>query len=857
MACRLNMSKQFFQNSFLWLALSLTSVCGLASDLQAQFGDFGNSDAPKVEAKAEFHLDNGSKKKGLVTVTVEVVDKFHIYSVTQKKGGPLPTRITIVTPDQGVELGEFTPDKPPEIHHYDDAYGDLDVEEHKGTVVWTAPISFSNPLGNPDETELKVQVSSLACTDNLGICVPQKNVVVASFQGELEADDESESNEQPAEQGEQKDAPATDDLGNSPFDLGGGFETPGLGSGLGSGLGGGFEAPGTNNANSKIEGDATYYVDPETGNGIVRVSVTVSEGFHIYSLTQQRGGPLPTILKVTGEGIQISGDVVSDSAPEIHHYEVYGELDVEEVKGTVNWDVPILAPPGNPTGLEIKVIVDALACTDDLGICVPQKINTIAELDASLARVAQELGSKGNKDVGPDKSDNSQEASDGSSGADSGEESLLVVLGFALVGGFILNFMPCVLPVIGLKIMSFVNQAGESRGKVFSLNLWYSLGLMTVFLVFATLAIFMGLGWGQQNQSDSFNIIMITVIFVMGLSFIGIWEIPIPGFVGASEMAKSAEKEGPVAAYLKGIITTLLAIPCSGPGLGVALTYCAKQMAQEGSSQGAINVYLVFIALGVGMAFPYLVIGAFPGLVRFLPKPGTWMETFKELMGYILLATIVFIMTYVGYSLIVPTIGFLFALWAACWWYGRVPFTASRASKVKHRIGAVLFASLLGWFCFGWFAGEMEGRLEAFVEKQMLERQMDGNSSELAIKEGEKNLYTASRLDRLVKEDKRLVMVDFTANWCLTCKTLEKAVLNTAAVQNALNQHQVVQLVADWTDMDSKTGLEIDAELEKLGKGKQLPIIAFYSPEQGVKPRTLVAVYTAGDIQGILKDLEK
>ena len=149
----------------------------------------------------------------------------------------------------------------------------------------------------------------------------------------------------------------------------------------------------------------------------------------------------------------------------------------------------------------------------------------------------------------------------------------------------------------------------------------------------------------------------------------------------------------------------------------------------------------------------------------------------------------------------------------------------------------------------------MEGRLEAFVERQVLERQVEGVSVEIAIKEGEKNLYTASRLDRLVNQDKRLVMVDFTADWCLTCKTLEKTVLNTEVVQNALNEHEVVQLVADWTDMDSKAGLEIDAELEKLGKGKQLPIIAFYSPEQGGEPRTLVAVYTAGDILGILEEL--
>ena len=195
-----------------------------------------------------------------------------------------------------------------------------------------------------------------------------------------------------------------------------------------------------------------------------------------------------------GEGIQVSGAVVSDASPEIHHYEVYGDLDVEEVKGTVNWDVPILGPPGDPTGLEIKVIVDALACTDDLGICVPQKIDFTAKLDVALANVGLDLSSLNAEEEPPNET-----ADSGDVEKEAEEMSLIAVLGFALLGGFILNFMPCVLPVIGLKIMSFVNQSGESRSKVFSLNLWYSFGLLTVFLVFATLAIFMGLGWGQQK----------------------------------------------------------------------------------------------------------------------------------------------------------------------------------------------------------------------------------------------------------------------------------------------------------------------------------------------------------------------
>ena len=829
------MKNRLLKHNLIWLFVVLLSFSTLPVECFAQFGSFGAGTAPKVETSASWKIKAGSKTEGVVTVRATVEEGFHIYSVSQKKGGPLPTKITVVTPESGVTLGQFTPDQEAEIHHYE-VYGDLDVEEHKGTVVWTASVTLDAPAEDPAALVLKLKVSSLACTNDLGTCVPQRAEVVAAFKGELEqADPEEQPKHEPA------DEPGNTGLGNSPFDLGGGFESPGLG--------GGFEPPGVGNGDQKIDGEARFYVDPETGQGIVRVTVNVVDGFHIYSLTQARGGPLPTTLKVTGEGIQVSGMVVADVEPEIHHYEVYGELDVEEVKGTVNWDIPILAPPGDPTQLEIKVIVDALACTDDLGICVPQKITTVATLAADLSAALA-------KQPSPESVDSQEPESDSAQATDESELPLLVVLGFSLLGGFILNFMPCVLPVIGLKIMSFVNQAGESRRRILALNVWYSMGLMTVFLVFATLAIFLGLGWGQQNQYDSFNIVMVAVIFVMGLSFIGVWEIPIPGFVGTSDLAKSAEKEGPAAAFIKGVVTTLLAIPCSGPGLGVALTYCAKQMAQNGGTQGAINVYLVFIALGVGMAFPYIVIGAFPGLVRFLPKPGSWMETFKELMGYVLLATIVFILTYVATPLVVPTVGFLFVLWAACWWYGRIPFTASDKEKLMNRFGAVVFAGLMGWFCFGVFADEMTERFEEDIEKRILETAVAGDDAQFEIKEGEKNLYTASRLEKLLKEDKRLVMVDFTADWCLTCKTLEKAVLNTDTVQSTLNDKKIVQLVADWSDMDSKTGLEIDKELERLGQGKQLPIIAFYSPGEDAEPQTLVAVYTANDIKEIVEQLD-
>ena len=263
-----------------------------------------------------------------------------------------------------------------------------------------------------------------------------------------------------------------------------------------------------------------------------------------------------------------------------------------------------------------------------------------------------------------------------------------------------------------------------------------------------------------------------------------------------------------------------------------------------------INVYAVFVTLGLGMAFPYIVIGAFPALVNFLPKPGAWMETFKELMGYILLGTVVFIMTYISFGLVVPTLAFLFALWAACWWLGRIPFTATSAKKLRSRMSALVFAAVAGWFCFTLFGDHMQEQFRSRIEQAIA----SSEGGKLVIDEEGDNIYTAQRLESLL-DSGRYVMVDFTADWCLTCKTLEKAVLKTDRVQTALHERGVVQMVADWTKLNTVIGKQIESEIVKLKTGKQLPLIAFYFPDDRENPRTLVAAYTTAGIMEILQDI--
>ena len=228
-----------------------------------------------------------------------------------------------------------------------------------------------------------------------------------------------------------------------------------------------------------------------------------------------------------------------------------------------------------------------------------------------------------------------------------------VLWGF--VGGLILNVMPCVLPVIGLKILSFVQQSGHNRGKAFMLNVWYSLGLLSVFLVLAVLAVVLHLGWGELFGMTWFKITLAAVVFVMALELHGPVGSAAAGVSGRGQDGRVGRAGGRRRARSsRACLTTFLATPCSAPLLAPAVAWA--------TSQPAAVTLTVFLSAGLGMASPYLLIGALPGLLRFLPKPGAWMDTFKQFMGFVLMGTVVYLLAVLKPHLVVPTVGFLFGL---------------------------------------------------------------------------------------------------------------------------------------------------------------------------------------------------
>jgi thiol:disulfide interchange protein DsbD len=212
------------------------------------------------------------------------------------------------------------------------------------------------------------------------------------------------------------------------------------------------------------------------------------------------------------------------------------------------------------------------------------------------------------------------------------------------------------------------------------------------------------------------------------------------------------------------MFTTVLATPCSGPLLFPALTYSV--------SQPVLITYLGFAMVGLGMAFPYLMIGAFPQLISFLPRPGAWMETFKHIMGFVLLATVVWLMTIVAtvsLPALVPLVGFLFALWAACWWYGKVPLTAGRAARGMALLQGGIFSALIGWVMFSEMAlgGVMESRFDQVMDREVATRiaDLDGSTGPVdPAGELQWERYSVDRLTELTAQQKT-VFVDFTADW--------------------------------------------------------------------------------------------
>ena len=417
-------------------------------------------------------------------------------------------------------------------------------------------------------------------------------------------------------------------------------------------------------------------------------------------------------------------------------------------------------------------------------------------------------------------------------GAPSGELSgFWIALAFAFLGGLILNVMPCVMPVIALKIFSFVKMAHEKRSATMKHGGVFALGVLVSFWVLSGILLLLraygqSLGWGFQLQEPVFVVVLAAILFLLGLSLFGVFELGTSLISVGSQ--GSSSKSPMMGSFMSGVLATLVATPCTGPLLGPALGFAL--------SLSPIKALLIFTGMGLGMSAPYLVFAAFPKLVRFLPKPGNWMITFKHIMGFLMMATVIWLVWVFGaqtsnlavmvllVSLLVMAIG--------AWIFGRY------ATPVRKKLTRTIstFIALIA-IAFG-------GGSAIFSAKNL----GDGEVTQVASTDGWES-YSPERVAELQMAGTP-VFVDFTAKWCLICQA-NKVILHSSDITKAFHDNGVVTMMADWTKKDSI----ITKQLELLGRSG-VPVYVLYPGEQNARPYILPQTLTSSTVSDYIHKLD-
>ncbi len=401
-----------------------------------------------------------------------------------------------------------------------------------------------------------------------------------------------------------------------------------------------------------------------------------------------------------------------------------------------------------------------------------------------------------------------------------------LALVFAFIGGLILNIMPCVLPVLSLKVLSFVEQSGQSSAKSRTHGLMFGLGVLVSFWALALSIVALQqageqIGWGFQFQSPLFVIGMSTVVFVFGLNLAGVFEFQAPSVSG--EVGSALSRRDAVGAFMNGVLATTLATPCTAPFLGSALGFAF--------SQPAYVIFAIFSVIAAGLAAPYMILAAKPEWLKFVPKPGAWMNRFKQFMGFLLFATVIWLLTVLGGQWgaegVTATVAWLLGVALAAWLVGSfIDFTSSVQRKATVWISVALVVGLSYFVAF---------------ENVIQWRKIDGKSVAQTTMPSDGivwKTFSVKAVEEAVQSGKP-VFIDFTADWCFTCKVTEKTVLETEPVRQKISELGIVPLRADWTNRND----EITQLLRKFGRSG-VPLYVVFPAGKLNEPIVLPEVIT-------------
>jgi thiol:disulfide interchange protein DsbD len=395
----------------------------------------------------------------------------------------------------------------------------------------------------------------------------------------------------------------------------------------------------------------------------------------------------------------------------------------------------------------------------------------------------------------------------------------------ALVGGALLNLMPCVFPVLSLKVMGFAGHAQDRRALLAG-GLAYTAGVVLSFVALAALLLVLRaggeqLGWGFQLQSPAVVAALAALFTLIGLNLAGVFEL---GSVLPSALATARARHPVMDSALTGVLAVAVASPCTAPFMGASLGLAVTLPTAEALS--------IFAALGLGMALPYLAASAWPRVAQLLPRPGVWMSHFKTLMAFPMFATVVWLVWVLGQqsgidgaaALLLLLVALAFAAWAL-----GSPGLGKAARRGFGTVAVLLMAAALFW------AGPSL-RQEAVAAPGAV-------SASDAWQP-----WSAERVAQ-ARAEGRPVFVDFTAAWCVTCQFNKRGTLARAEVMQAFDQRRVLLLRADWTRRDAA----ISAELGRLGRSG-VPVYALYAPGTA-GPQLLSEILSVDEVRNALQAL--
>lgn len=586
------------------------------------------------------------------------------------------------------------------------------------------------------------------------------------------------------------------------------------------------------------------------------MTAQIAKGWHIYSVKQPEGAIATKISLGENEAVTLAGKFTPDQEPKKINDEVL-EVVLEEHFGTVTWTAPVrFSEQAKSAELEIPVRFFYQACEKS---CLPPRtVKANATFAGELAK-APDIEAAEFATADESKPDASAEEEVVTAkimtpadtpediarmakfyDADSkinyvplhekAETTLVTALLGVFVGGFFLNLMPCVFPVLGIKVMGFVEQAGSDpkkirlHGLVFAAGLVVAMWVLAGFILFLKLSLGQNVNWGQQMGSPYFVAAIIVVLFLMGLNMAGVFEFG----TSMTRLGGTAQnKKGYGASFLSGILTTLIATPCSGPFLGAAMGYTLAQ--PPGIAM------LLFTVFALGIALPYLVLSMFPALIKALPRPGAWMETFKVTMAFLIFAAVAFFMRTFGGQTGVEGLSWLVmalvVIGMAAYFYGH--WTQPHLPAKTRYVWGMAFPLLIMGVGF-WMTLSAAG------------------NSNYSVDHGEFRAWSPGIVEYQTSEEKRAVLVDYTAEWCPTCQLNEKRVFSNELVKVKLKEMGVVLVAADMTDMD-----ESEQVVEDLARADRVTISTYliYPANYPEQPAILLEELISPD--DVLKALKR